>query len=596
MYPFSDGAYYDHFAQSVLIGNGFKGGEIPARPMYVTLLAGFHLLAGQEYADVIAVQTLLLACFPVVLFFLGKALHSRAAGVTLALLAILREVTAVIAMPITDNASNSKLFFADLPAALAVSLWALAAVLWLRAGGRRAWLPFLVGGSLGLAMLFRTQSMFMLPAVLLLALFVYRWKWGRWLRAVALLALGLALALAPYLWRNWTVTGRLAFDDDKSQTGAMAQRYSLDGTDESLVYRPGEDPQAYSRRITRSIFGFLREHPGVVARFVGGHWLNAEIANLLVLPVRGGIADLRELWMPLRPTWQDWDGSLSFWQALLFAANIGVIALGIGAGWARAGWAGLAPLLANLSYNFSNALARNSGGRYLLVADWVMLLYAALGLVEISIAVLCVLGVSPGRIAPLLARREEPLEQASTRIRARGWLAGAAMGLAFLLVGSLPGLAERAIPPRYPQQSRAALVEEALRDEALQRAGLGRSTPRGLALERFAGQAGALVVKGRALYPRYYDRGQGEPQTAKTGYEPLDYARTVFVVASPAYNGLAILKAQGAPDFFPNAADVIIIGCPVENYLDTRLVLVLDEPGGAYAADAGFPERCPGAD
>jgi hypothetical protein len=456
----------------------------------------------------------------------------------------------------------------------------------------------LVGGSLGLAMLFRTQSMFMLPAVLLLALFACRWKWGRWLRAVGLLALGLALVIAPYLWRNWTVTGRLAFDDDKSQTGAMAQRYSLSGTDESLVYQPGEDPEAYSRRITRSIFGFLREHPGVVARFVSGHWLNAEIANLLVLPVRSGIADVRELWMPLRPTWQDWKGTLTFWQALLFAANAGLVALGIGACWTRAGWAGLAPLLANLSYNFSNALARNSGGRYLLVADWVMLLYAAVGLVEISIAVLGVLGVSPGRIAPLLARREEPMETAiiGSRSRGRGWLAGAGIGLAFLLVGSLPGLAERAIPPRYPEQSRSALVEEALRDEALQRAGLGRSTPQGLALERFAGQSGGLVVKGRALYPRYYDRGQGEPQTAKTGYEPLDYARTVFVVASPAYNGLTILKAQGAPKFFPNAADVIIIGCPVGNHLDARLVLVLDSPGGAYAADAGFPERCPGED
>ncbi len=426
IYPFSDGAYYDHFAQSVLIGNGFKGGEIPARPMYVTLLAGFHLLAGQKYADVVMVQTLLLAFFPVVLFFLGKALHSRAAGVMIALLAVLREVTAINAMPITDNASNSKLFFADLPAALAVSLWVLAAVLWLKAEGRRPWLPFLVGGSMGAAMLFRTQSMFMLPGVMLLALLVCRWNWSRWLRAVGLVGLGLALTLAPYLWRNWAVTGRLVFDDDKSQTGAMAQRYSLSGTDDQYAYRPGEVAQEYSRRITQGIFDFLWTHPGVVAGFVGGHWINAEIDNLLVLPIRFGIADPRELLAPLRPTWQDWNGTLESWQLLLFLVNIGIISLGVGAAWARAGWPGLAPLLANLSYNASNALARNSGGRYLLVVDWVTLIYFAMGLLEIAIVGLALLRVSPERIIPLLARRGGPdaartqQAQRSSTQRARG--------------------------------------------------------------------------------------------------------------------------------------------------------------------------------
>jgi hypothetical protein len=162
------------------------------------------------------------------------------------------------------------------------------------------------------------------------------------------------------------------------------------------------------------------------------------------------------------------------------------------------------------------------------------------------------------------------------------------MGLAFLLVGVLPVLVERAIPARYPQQSRAALIAETLGNPAFQRSGLNAG-----ALEQVAGQADSVVLKGRALYPRYYTSGEGEPRTAKTGYEPLDYARTVFLVASKPYNGLAILKMQSAPEFFPNAADVILIGCQSGNYLDARLVLVLNGNGGVYTAGEGFEEGCP---
>lgn len=592
IYPFSDGAYYDHFAQSLLIGEGFKGGEIPARPIYITLLAGFHLLGGQKYENVIAVQTLLLAFFPVILFLLGKALHSRPVGLFVALLAILREYTAITAMPFTDNASNSKLYFADLPAALAVSLWALLVVLWLKAGARRPLLPLAVGGGLGAAMLFRTQSMFMLPAVLLLALFIYRFRWERWLRAAALVGLGLALTLAPWLWRNWTVTGRLAFDDDKSQTGAMAQRYSLSGYDDSFSSRPGEDARAYSTRVTQGIFRFLLAHPDVVAGFVSAHWINAEIANVLVLPVRSGVADLRELIMPLRATWQDWNGALSPWQAVLFATNLGLVALGVGACWVRLGWQGIVLLLINLSYNFSNALARNSGGRYLLVVDWVMLIYAAVGLMEIAIAVLVVLRVSPQRISALLAKQPTPEEAPISAVRlgkkARLWPAGAAIALVFLLFGSLPVLAERLIPARYPPQTRAALVEEALQSANRAQSGLEQA-----ALATFLTEPGVTLVKGRALYPRYYKAGHGEPFTAKTGYEPLDYARTVFLITGNTHNGIAILKARSAPGYFPNASDVIVAGCLTGTYLDARLVLVLDSQGGVYTSDLALPVRCP---
>jgi hypothetical protein len=170
----------------------------------------------------------------------------------------------------------------------------------------------------------------------------------------------------------------------------------------------------------------------------------------------------------------------------------------------------------------------------------------------------------------------------------RQWVSAATIGLAFCLVGALPALVEQLIPERYPAQTRAELIQEVVESPSAQQAGLDRS-----ALERFAAQPGAALIKGRALYPRYYAPGQGEPQTAKTGYEPLDYARTIFLITARSYNGLAILKAQAVPAFFPNTADVLVLGCSNGTYLDARLVLVLNGPGGAYLADGGIPQICP---
>jgi hypothetical protein len=68
----------------------------------------------QDYSAIIAAQTLVLALFPVALYFLGKKLHSPAAGVTVALFAIFREL---VTLWISSNTrvANSKIFTTDFP-------------------------------------------------------------------------------------------------------------------------------------------------------------------------------------------------------------------------------------------------------------------------------------------------------------------------------------------------------------------------------------------------------------------------------------------------------------------------------------------------
>ena len=94
-FPYSDAGFYDYLSQSLLIGTNYLGG-IPPRPLYVTFLAILHFFFGQNYPAIIAAQTLVLAFFPVTLYFLAKKLHTPAAGVTVALFAIFRELVGLV--------------------------------------------------------------------------------------------------------------------------------------------------------------------------------------------------------------------------------------------------------------------------------------------------------------------------------------------------------------------------------------------------------------------------------------------------------------------------------------------------------------------
>src|SRR6266487_902300 len=158
IYPFSDPQFYAQYAQSALIGQGFLWPEVPARPFYVGFLTWLHLLGNQNYNNIIALQTLVLAFFPVLLYSLGTEIGGWPLGLSLSLLTAFRDINSNIAAPFADNVTYSKLFLSELPAALLISLAALLIIRWLRSVDRPVWYPLLIGGVLGAATLIRLQS------------------------------------------------------------------------------------------------------------------------------------------------------------------------------------------------------------------------------------------------------------------------------------------------------------------------------------------------------------------------------------------------------------------------------------------------------
>jgi hypothetical protein len=560
IYPYSDGLTYAQYAQSILIGNGMMGDEIPQRPLYIVFLTGLMALAGQDYNRVIALQTLVLACFPLILYLIGKELGSRPLGFVAALLAVLRDMSSNSAAPFSDNITYSKLFFSELPTALLLALFTLLVIRWIKSLGETRLLPLLAGGSLGLAMLVRTQSAIALPIALLLdaaSWLALRRQPRRWLGGSALLLAGMLLTITPWLWRNARITGGLVFDNPASQTMVLAQRYSGLNFEAVIPYLPGETGSQYSARMLKIALDGVFASPGPALRSVANHFLNNQIDNLLLLPLRSDLESLAELWQPTRAFWQDWNGSPTPAQTGVLLLYLSVLGLGIAACWQKAGWAGLMPLGLNLSYNLWTAVFRSSGERFLVPVDWAAILYYAAGLLALSQGLLWLFRATRPYLAASVV---QPVPTAPGR--QASWVHLGLVGMACLVVGASLPLSGWIVPQRYPSKaSPERLLPELASVDAL-------SVFRALAESR-----NALVLEGRAVYPRYYAAGEREPKSAKTGYGSMDQPRLVFFLVGQ-QNSLVVFDLSQPPDFFPNAADVILIGQPDKGFIRAQVVKV----------------------
>ena len=327
-------------------------------------------------------------------------------------------------------------------------------------------------------------------------------------------------------------------------------------------------------------------HPIEAARAIVGHFVNNEIGSILVFPIRFKILDFNELIWPAMPFWQDWAGSLTTAQALILLANLGIIAAGLAAATKRFGAVGLAPLIVNLAYNFSTAVFRSSGARFILPVDWVTILYYALGAAEIAIWCLILHGHKTSSAGKFQAFPS--ISQASTsspNSKFLTWQLGLT-GLVFLLVGlSLP-LSEVVFPARYPPQS-----AEQLKNQLVLNLNSAKLAGQENAVTHFLEQPGITFISGRALYPRFYAKGENEPKTAKTGYAGLNFARLVFSVVGN-QNPLVVLPIDQSPGYFPNASDILLAGCMQTHYIQAVVILVNQGDKPVYLTSGHVPESC----
>lgn len=573
-FPYSDSGYYDYMAHSLLIGTDYTG-EIPTRPLYIVFLAILHRLFGERYDLIILGQTLTLAFIPVVFYALGKAIHSRLAGLMIALLAIFREWTSLLVSSQT-RVSNTKTLLVDLPTLLLILLACLLAFRWLERKGRLR--AFIAGGVFGVLLLLRTQSMLILPVLFLVAFLALRREKERppskpttgrpactgrryVLSALLFFLLGLAVSITPWLTHNYLHSGHFSFDTS-FEYQVIASQYTYDG----LLNYSNTDVQGKS--LMGILLSFFLSDPAFVIGFILNHFLATEIGALLALPL---IAPFYGLRAPVNVYWTAFDGSLGFQNILLLIGYLVVIAIGLGAAWKRWRWTGLTPLAFSLGYALANGIGRFSGWRYDLPADWIAYFYFGIGVAEILMFVSWVFGAS---------KRQTPLPQPAVERP----LHFVVYALGFALLGALPWMAKSLNTPRYPDLSPTAIQQRMGQLPEVQALGVSEGD-----LQQFAGQPEAIALIGRSLYPRAFPRGAGlSSANPWQAYAIRDYPRLGFLLLNESVREI-VLPIKHSQVTNIHAMDALVLGCERGAYVEARLVAFPND-GLAYLSERGLEE------
>ncbi|MCJ7434785.1 MAG: glycosyltransferase family 39 protein, partial [Anaerolineales bacterium] len=559
-FPYSDAGYYDWMAHSLLIGHPFQG-DIPTRPLYIVFLTFLHALFGENYKLIIAGQTALLALIPVVFYFLGKRIHSHTAGVIIAIIAIFREFTSLLISSDT-RVSNTKTLLVDLPTLLLVSLACLFALRWFEKKDIKS--AFIAGGTFGVLLLLRTQSMLILPVIILFVILTSRITHLRpershrdALRDLFSFILGLVFTITPWLTHNYLQTGKFTFDAP-FQYKVIASQYAYSGNLDLQNY------DFAGKGLGQVLIEFAVKDPKFVFGFISNHFLAAQVDGLLALPL---IKSYNGLFAPINLYWTSWNGNLEWYNVLLLIFYLAVISVGLAAAWKRLRWAGLLPLAFNFAYVLATAIGRFSGWRYDLPADWVPYFYFGIGFAEIITLIALLFGAQENIRADGSSPRQAQGNAFAHRVedtQSKRTLPGMIiLAFVFALIGGLPWLAKGIASPRYADQSPSTLSAQITSIPG---------APASSEIETFLSQQDTTLQMGRLLYPRFYIRNEGAvSKNPWPAYETRSYPRLGFLLLNQSL-AHAVFPTKANVVDSPQASDVIMLACKRPDYLEVRLL------------------------
>ncbi|MEW6028340.1 MAG: glycosyltransferase family 39 protein [Chloroflexota bacterium] len=580
-YPFSDAATYAGGAQRLLVGDGLSS-ESASKPAYSLFLAVLHILVGQGYEDVANLQSILLGVIPVLMYLLAARLGGRAAGLIAAGIVIVRERNALELTKVVE-ASHSKMFMTDTPTLAFVLALALVTVYWLEKPRQRTVLPLLLGGMLGWGTLLRGQVLVLMPMVLLASLIVLWRNRSSWLKTSLLVGVGGLLFLAPWLWRGFQHSRQVSLRETLPRTFMLATKYSLT-PEQRQSPLPGESAEAFDARMQQQVIQFVLDRPDYVAGFISAHFFHSQIESVLYLPQSLTI-ESPQAYVERVPFWdEDWTGAFPAETGIVLALNLGLIAFGLGASWERHRARIFVPILISVGYVLSVSVARFSGWRFILPADWLTNLFFSIGLAQLTL-----MGVSIFSPRFRLDEAVTPEKMGNAAADRISWKAFGLVAACLLLAGSIFPVAEALFPRRYSSLSRQEALE-------MYRTALSSETfgdaPSLEMLDTFLGQEGAQVVYGRGLYPRYLRDGVGFGGNNPV-YSPAPYSRLVLQMVG-AYDGLVELPLLNAPGYVPNAADVLVFGCAREGVVDALVIVVTMDGETSILARSPWTEpACP---
>jgi hypothetical protein len=599
-HPYSDAASFDLGSQFALIGQGINNGVFFDRALYMAFLVFLHSLAGQDYVQVVTLQAAIYAIFPAILYLLGKTVHSRSFGMILAVLTTLRGVNGIAAGSMI-NLANQKQLLTDFPTAIFVAWFALMIVKWLNDPAKNYLYALWAGGVAGLAVMLRTNALFLVLFAAPVVGIVY---WRQKLRGVLVgFLLVIAMFASTFAWGIYNDKSvfdvylyriRLVIEARYSQPATPAPQGNE--SQPSRVARAGVLHLASSvepKTVNPTQWTAAPQSPVSIAReddeinipvFVATHFLHNIITSILILPTTPDFHNLRYTLKSDDSLWQYWDGDLSHGTGFFLILNLMLIALGLGVGWKFARLSGLAPLGIFLFYDLSNAFARTSGGRYVVPIDWIVLFYFALGLFQVILWGMTLSGFKDdhGAINQPTPDSVNNMTWTWMPLKKAPWVI-----LFFLFIGSFLPVSAQIFPRRYEAQSRRELISLLDGEGYLQEMGLNKAD-----LSALSRQSSSFkIINGRALYPRLFWENEGIPKK-RNPYSVMEFPRIAFMVIGPSGISSVILPRDEAP-YFPNASDVIVLGCQKSNYIDALAVVVIKGQTVVYVRQPSSPLQCP---
>jgi hypothetical protein len=561
-YPNSDAAIFDKSSYHLINGSGFSN-HLARRPLYVGMLGLFHKIAGPGYEDTVFLQILVLALIPSLIYLLTSKLSNRLAGLIAGGMILLREKNA-IELSGEIVTSHAKLMMSDLVATLGVIVITYLCVQLLMKQDRDHWTLAIIGACVGLTALVRAQVLVLVP-LLFIYIIIARRSIKLGMRESILIFLGLALTLAPWVWRNWNLTGSIVLDDG-GELRLLARNYSSDPVNhpEQLT---GESQKEFSARLTQGILGFVTEHPRDVLFFVSNHFFhNLATSAVYIAPVYSTNSPhslVGEL-----PFWGEWNGQLTSVTGVILFINLVIVVLGVGIAQERHKLAGWLPMIVFLVYSMGNAIVRSSGWRFSLPVDWVIVMYYGTALAYI-----------PSVIKYLLADKNRSSQSiAQTSPGSRNPFMGITVFSLMLLLGASIPVAERLIPARdfanYTEDARKSLMQEGV--------------PTSSEVETFLKQENAVFVSGLALYPRYI-RPNSRFQLADINAQ---FRYLHFWIINEDDDQI-VFPLQNPPDIFQHASTISVLGCKEDNYISARAIVMHAPSKRILVDDPQLPLSCP---
>ncbi|MCE1252781.1 MAG: hypothetical protein LWX83_04435 [Anaerolineae bacterium] len=591
-YPFSDAANYDISAQMAALGQGYYSTfACPDKPLYLMFLTWLHLAAGDHFPVVVVLQTICYAVLPVLLYLLGSNLGLRSIGLMAALLSTFKESNAINSATLIST-SNTRMIMSEVPTAILLASFTLVLIHWTKSKNKPVFLAGVLGGINGLATLLRLNTFIFLPVSLVIITLVLFKDWKKLLFSGLAFVIFFLASVSPWVIRSQVVchvnpfyyfTGPLngvvvgtrfnlsensavepQINDPLATTSPVVPQESLTPTtpepavEGSPVYQDAPNEKQSSHIIkpagmglVNNVFAWLGPF-GDKVQFIFNHFFHNLLSTVLILPTTWLHDSLPVISAPSGTFWaDDWDGGVSFSSGLLIAVNLFVIALGLSLAWKNYKLAGLMPLLVYLVYNFGLAVARTSGGRYIVSAEWVIFVYFAAGLAVLITWLLRLLAVErkPGSAQVLLPA-------------SAGWKYLIGSFFVVLLIGGLIPITEKIIPARlFPNPPMSTWVE------AARSGGYDPADVQNLV------SLGCEIQSGKAAFPRFFYFGQSIPSGVKENQRI--YPRIVFSLLTSDRKVIrVVLPATQIPYDLLNGNTVSVLGCfSSDQYLEALMIL-----------------------